>query len=161
MNCGYFRRRSAENHKGEHAAHFHPRGQATFCNHPHHSREMQNNREQLHDSVASHAFAWHLASQPEATRAGDTSMLRLSQTARAVTNSDGGVLLDLHHGKMFQMNAMGATVVELLANGSTEDRISLEISKRCGVEIAFVSADIHTFLASLKKYGLVDENQGI
>jgi hypothetical protein len=85
-------------------------------------------------------------------------MMRLSQNVRTVTNSDGGVLLDLRHGKMFRMNGMGATVVELLAGGSTEDRISLEVSKRCGIEIAYVSADIHTFLASLKHYGLVDED---
>ena len=88
-------------------------------------------------------------------------MMRLSQNARTVTNSDGGVLLDLQHGKVFQLNAIGATVVELLANGCTEDRISHEISKRCEVEIAFVSADIHTFLASLKHYGLVNEDQGV
>jgi coenzyme PQQ synthesis protein D (PqqD) len=86
-------------------------------------------------------------------------MMRLSQNARRVTNSDGGVLLDLHHGKVFQMNGMGATVVELLANGSTEDRISVEISRRCGVDIAHVSADIHTFLASLKHFGLLDEDE--
>jgi hypothetical protein len=85
-------------------------------------------------------------------------MMRLSQNARRVTNSDGGVLLDLRRGKVFQMNGMGATIVELLAEGSTEDRISLEVSKRCGVEIACVSADIHAFLDSLKHFGLVDED---
>lgn len=85
-------------------------------------------------------------------------MMRLSQNARRVTNSDGGVLLDLQYGKVFQINGMGATVVELLADGSTEDRISVEVSKRCGVEIARVSADIRAFLDSLKRYGLVDED---
>ncbi len=67
--------------------------------------------------------------------------------------------MDLRQGKIFRLNAIGATVVELLANGSTEALVASEISKRCGVEIALVSADIHTFLDALKRYDLVNEDR--
>jgi len=81
--------------------------------------------------------------------------MRLSHNIRAVTNSGGGALLDLRAGKMFRLNATGASIVELLTRGYTEDRIATEISERCGVDGALVCSDVHAFLTSLKEHGLV------
>jgi Coenzyme PQQ synthesis protein D (PqqD) len=84
-------------------------------------------------------------------------MMRLSQNVRTVTNSDGGVLLDLHQGKMFQLNSTAATILEDLANGVVERGIAARISERCGIDLALASADVRSFLASLEDYGLLEE----
>jgi hypothetical protein len=81
--------------------------------------------------------------------------MRLSHNIRAVTNSGGGALLDLRAGKMFRLNTTGASIIELLTKGYTEDRIATEISERCGVDGALVCSDVHAFLTSLKEHGLV------
>ena len=83
--------------------------------------------------------------------------MRLSHNVRTVTNSDGGALLDLRAGKMFRLNTTGASIIELLTKGYTEDRIATEISVRCGVDGALVCTDVHAFLTSLKEHGLVME----
>ena len=57
--------------------------------------------------------------------------------------------------KMFRLNTTGASIIELLTKGYTEDRIATEISERCGVDGALVCSDVHAFLASLKEHGLV------
>jgi hypothetical protein len=85
--------------------------------------------------------------------------MRLSHNVRTVTNSGGGALLDLHAGKMFRLNTTGASIVELLAEGYTEDRIAAEISQRSDIDSALVCSDVHAFLAALKDHGLVmDDN---
>jgi predicted flavoprotein YhiN len=85
-------------------------------------------------------------------------MMRLSENLRTVTNADGGVVLDVHQGKMFRLNTTAATILELLARGCTEDRIVAEISQHCDVSNADASADVHTFLATLKNHNLLDED---
>ncbi len=66
-------------------------------------------------------------------------------------------MLDLQQGKMFRLNTTGATILELLARGYTEEHIAAEISRRCDVDSALASADVHSFLASLRNYSLLDE----
>lgn len=84
-------------------------------------------------------------------------MLRLSKNLRSVSNTDGGVILDLGRGRMFRCNATAALVLEMLARGENEERIIREVSRRCEVEPALVSADVHEFLASLESHALLSE----
>ena len=85
-------------------------------------------------------------------------MIRLSESVRKVTSPDGGSILDVRRGKMFRLNPTGSTVVELLSRGWEENRISLEISMRYGMELAPASADVHEFLAVLRNHGLLDSD---
>jgi hypothetical protein len=85
-------------------------------------------------------------------------MMRLSKNLRTVTNPDGGVVLDLHQGKIFRLNTTAATILELLARGCTEEGISAEISQRCDICNAVASADVRAFLHTLKDHNLLDED---
>lgn len=85
-------------------------------------------------------------------------MIRLSSHVRAVNSPDGGALLDLKRGKMFQVNGIGSIVLELSAQGNSEEAIALEISERCGIEVKTASADIRDFVASLKKSALLQDD---
>lgn len=84
-------------------------------------------------------------------------MLRLSGSVRTATNQDGGVVLDLEQGKMFRLNTLGATILEFLVRGWTEESIACEISERSRIDRALASSDVRAFLASLKTYGLLVE----
>jgi hypothetical protein len=81
--------------------------------------------------------------------------MRLAHNIRTVTNSGGGALLDLHAGKMFRLNATGASIVEMLARDYTEDRIAVEMSQRSDIDSALVCSDVHAFLTALKDHGLI------
>jgi DNA-binding CsgD family transcriptional regulator len=82
-------------------------------------------------------------------------MMRLSENVRTVTSPEGGVILDLRRGKLFRLNPTGATILELLVRGYGEERITAEISERCGVAPARVSTDVRSFLNSLAGNGLL------
>jgi hypothetical protein len=108
--------------------------------------------------MATDLSTWHFDSQPTTTGDGGASMIRLSDNLRTVTNSDGGAVLDVHQGKIFRFNATGALILDLLARGCTEERIATEISQRCSVDSALSSADVHSFLASLRNHSLVKDD---
>jgi hypothetical protein len=76
-------------------------------------------------------------------------MTRLPENVRTVTNSDGGVILDLKRGKIFRLNPTGATVLELLARGYEDAQITAEISVRCETPSDVVGTDVQAFLALL------------
>jgi hypothetical protein len=82
-------------------------------------------------------------------------MMRLSENLRTVTNADGGVVLDLRKGKIFRLNAVGATIFELLVRGSEEEQIVADISSRCGIAPALASRDLQEFLAVLAANNLL------
>ena len=84
--------------------------------------------------------------------------MRLSPNAKTVTNSDGGVLLDLSKGNLVRLNATAAVIVDLLVHGSTEEHIVSEISARCSIDPKTVSSDVQSFLDSLKDLGLLEEH---
>ena len=85
-------------------------------------------------------------------------MLRLAKNLRSVTNADGGVVLDLGRGQIFRCNATGAVVLEILGRGETEEGVVREVSHRCQVDAALISADVHEFLVSLRSHALLSEN---
>jgi len=83
--------------------------------------------------------------------------MRLSEGVKAVASKDGGVALDTRRGKIFRLNPIATLILELLASGSSEEQIATEIARRCDAEAKQVAEDVHGFLDSLLKEGLVTE----
>lgn len=77
-------------------------------------------------------------------------MLRISDTIRATTTADGGVLMDVHRGQMFCLNVVGAKVLGLMQKGYDESRVADEISRDYGVNEEIVRRDVIEFIKSLK-----------
>ena len=59
-------------------------------------------------------------------------MLNTSDTVRSTQTIDGRILLDVRHGRMFSVNAVGSKILELLEQGQDEPRIADEISRAYG-----------------------------
>jgi coenzyme PQQ synthesis protein D (PqqD) len=90
---------------------------------------------------------------------GKNLMFRISDTIRRTETPDGGVLLDVHHGRMFCLNVMGAKTLELMQRGYDEAHIAEEISKTYGANIAVVTADVHEFIENLQKHHILQANR--
>ena len=82
-------------------------------------------------------------------------MFRLSDTIRRSDTPDGGILLDVHHGRMFCLNPTGAKIVELLQQGHDESRIVEEVRKQYGVNEEVVRADVAEFIESLERHDIL------
>lgn len=83
-------------------------------------------------------------------------MIQLSKNLRMVISSDGAAVLDLTQGKIFQLNPTGAAILDLLAQGYDEERVVVEIARRCHIECNLVSPDVQSFLHSLRDSGLIE-----
>lgn len=82
-------------------------------------------------------------------------MFTLADAIRRSDTDDGGILLDIHHGKMFCLNVVGARIIRLLEKGCDEDQIAAEVSREYKVDSATARADIREFIATLHKHHLL------
>lgn len=82
-------------------------------------------------------------------------MFRLSDAIRRSDTPDGGILLDVHHGRMFCLNPVGAKILDLLERGHDESRIVEEVQKQYEVNQAVVRADVTEFIESLERQGML------
>jgi hypothetical protein len=82
-------------------------------------------------------------------------MFRISDSIRQTQTVDGGVLLDVRHGRMFRLNLVGARILELMQRGYDESRIADEISRDYGVGREVARADVHDFIATLDKHHIL------
>jgi hypothetical protein len=82
-------------------------------------------------------------------------MLRVPEGVRNVHSRDGGVVLDLRYGHMFNLNLVGSKIVELLRLGYTDCQIVQEISRCFEVSQDTVKSDLQEFLDSLEKHQLL------
>ena len=82
-------------------------------------------------------------------------MFRVSDTIRRTDTLDGGILLDVHHGQMFCLNAVGAKILELLGRGYDEAQTADEITLDCGVDREIVRADVIEFIETLQKHDIL------
>jgi hypothetical protein len=87
-------------------------------------------------------------------------MHRISDSIRRTATEDGGVLLDVLHGRMFCLNVIGARILELMQRGHDEARIAEEISRDYGVEKEIVRADVAEFIESLEKHQILQSVPG-
>jgi hypothetical protein len=82
-------------------------------------------------------------------------MHKVSDDVRSTHSQDGGVVLDIQRGQMFNLNLVGSKIVELLKSGANEADITQTISVEFDVSRQLVETDIREFIATLEKHGLV------
>jgi Coenzyme PQQ synthesis protein D (PqqD) len=83
-------------------------------------------------------------------------MIRISENIRHTHNLDGGVVLDIRHGRMFALSFVGSRIVELLKTDYQDTEIANEISQEFGVSPDIAVADVREFLQSLEKQHLIE-----
>ena len=76
-------------------------------------------------------------------------------TIRRLSSIDGGVVLDLKRGTLFRVNPVGAKVLDLLAQGNSQEQIAEKLSVEWQVAWSDVQADVGEFLESLKAHGVI------
>jgi Coenzyme PQQ synthesis protein D (PqqD) len=82
-------------------------------------------------------------------------MFQISDTIRRTETVDGGILLDVHHGRMFCLNVVGAKILELMQRGYDESRIADEISRDYRVNKEVVQGDVIKFVETLHKHHIL------
>ena len=82
-------------------------------------------------------------------------MVRISENTRHTHNLDGGVVLDIRHGRMFALNFVGSRIVELLKTNYQETELTNQISQEFGISQEIAAADVREFLESLEKQHLI------
>jgi Coenzyme PQQ synthesis protein D (PqqD) len=83
-------------------------------------------------------------------------MLRVSESLRSTHNQDGGIVLDILHGRMYGLNFVGSRILELLKRSYDEAQVAEEISRQFGIGVSTASADVREFLDSLEKHRLIE-----
>jgi Coenzyme PQQ synthesis protein D (PqqD) len=78
------------------------------------------------------------------------------QGIRSTPTSDGKIILDIHHGKMFSINAVGSKILELLEAGWNEELIAGEISRIYGMSIEVTRPDVCEFIEALRTHHIVE-----
>lgn len=82
-------------------------------------------------------------------------MFRLSETIRRTETNDGEILLDIHNGRMFCLNAVGSRILELLRERMDESSIADEISREYEADGERVRADVAELLETLQRNGII------
>ncbi len=82
-------------------------------------------------------------------------MFQVSSTVRRTKTEDGGVLLDIHHGRMFCLNVVGFQIIDLLEKGFDAPQIAREVSDAYAMDIQRVQADVHEFIEVLNKHHIL------
>ena len=76
--------------------------------------------------------------------------MKASPSVRANVTDDGLVLLHIDQGKIFSSNTTGARIWQLLEEGLAADDIANKVATETGAPLDRVSADVQTFIDSLK-----------
>jgi hypothetical protein len=87
-------------------------------------------------------------------------LYELSTGVRSTRNDDGGIILDLSHGKIFRLNGIGAFIFERIRDRQNETEIIAEVSHTYGIPNRIIHSDVTDFLKSLERQGLVMVRQG-
>jgi len=82
-------------------------------------------------------------------------MFQVSSTVRRTKTEDGGVLLDIHHGRMFCLNVVGSHIIDLLERGFDAAQIAREVSDAYATDIEKVGADVREFIDVLHKHHIL------
>jgi hypothetical protein len=83
-------------------------------------------------------------------------MFRISDTIRSTHTEEGGIVLDVHHGQMFRLNAVGSKILGLLETGSEETEIAREITRAYGVDSTIARDHVHDFIEALFKHHILE-----
>ena len=82
-------------------------------------------------------------------------MFQVSSTVRRTKTEDGGVLLDIRHGRMFCLNVVGSQIIDLLERGFDAAQIAREVSDAYATDIEKVGADVREFIEVLNKHHIL------
>jgi len=82
--------------------------------------------------------------------------MKLSEHVRSTHSQDGAIVLDILHGRMFQLNLVGSRMLELLTQGMTEAQIADAISGDSGAPREVVATDLKEFLNHLERNHLLE-----
>jgi DNA-binding CsgD family transcriptional regulator len=82
-------------------------------------------------------------------------MFEVSNTVRRTKTEDGGVLLDVRLGRIFSLNVVGFRILDLLEQGFDTAQIAAELSKRYGMDLETVRADVREFIGVLNKHHIL------
>jgi hypothetical protein len=82
-------------------------------------------------------------------------MHKVSDGVRSTHSQDGGVVLDIQRGQMFNLNLVGSRILELLKSGANEADITQAISVEFDVSRQLVETDVREFIVAMEKHGLV------
>lgn len=82
--------------------------------------------------------------------------MRVSGHVRKTHSQDGGVVLDVQHGRMFRLNFVGSRIVELIEQDVTPQQIAAEIAREFGISADVAERDTREFLNMLAKHQLIE-----
>jgi hypothetical protein len=83
-------------------------------------------------------------------------VLRMPDSVRSTHNQDGGVVLDIRHGRMYGLNLVGSRILELLKQNYGEMQIAEEIRRQFGIDLDTATTDVREFLRSLENHRLIE-----
>ena len=83
-------------------------------------------------------------------------MYRVPDTVRSTHNHDGGIVLDIYRGQIFNFNIVGSRIFELLKSGISEAQIAKNVSDEFEVSADLAGADVREFLETLKEHRLIE-----
>jgi len=86
-------------------------------------------------------------------------MYRVPEGVRCTHGQDGGVVLDIRQGRIFNLNLLGSRVLELLMTGAAQPAIVAEISEEFKVTRNATENDVAEFIASLKQHHLLEDSE--
>jgi Coenzyme PQQ synthesis protein D (PqqD) len=83
-------------------------------------------------------------------------MFHMSNAVRRTKSEDGGVLLDVLHGRMFCLNVVGSRIIDLLEQGFDSAQVAAQISAAYDMNIETVTADVRDFIEHLNKHHILE-----
>ena len=83
-------------------------------------------------------------------------MFQISDTVRRTKTEDGGVLLDIHHGRIYCLNVVGSKILDLLEKGLDTVQIAAELSDAYAMDIETVSNDVLDFIRTLQEHNVLE-----
>ena len=78
-----------------------------------------------------------------------------SRTVKEVTNEEGAILLDVHHGRTFGLDPVGLKTWEMLKQGIPTAQIIKTLAAQCSMPEAQVHDDVNEFICELQKCNLL------
>jgi hypothetical protein len=82
-------------------------------------------------------------------------MYQVCPGVRVTQNQDGGVVLDIDHGKMFRLNCVGSLIIGAVEKGHAAAEIAKQIAESFHISNDAALADVHEFLKTLERCHLV------
>jgi len=84
-------------------------------------------------------------------------MHKISDAVRSTHSLEGAVVLDIRHGRIFNLNLAGSRILELVKSGQGESEIVEAVRSEFGIDMETAETDVREFLQLLRKHELIEE----